>query len=132
LPERFDGDGGVFAVEAIENFGEQFFRRRWPERLRVRIELRRCAGPWVRLSKPLANISSAIFSKMTIWRGESSRMTRHEHALRFDIAGTAAARCCSKRNAFMGDVLVDNPEPSPLTATMKLELTWPSGFKSRI
>jgi hypothetical protein len=69
--QRFAGDGRIFALDAIENFGEQFVGVAWWRCLQESLEWRN-SGPHGSTSKPLATSSSAICSKMTIWRGESS------------------------------------------------------------
>jgi len=71
--------------------------------------LRRCAGPWVRLRTVGDHFFRDFLEDDDLARGEFEN-ERHEHALRFDIAGTAGGEVLFEEDAFMGDVLVDNPE----------------------
>jgi len=89
-------------------------------------------GPIGSTSKPLADISSAIFFEDDdLTRGKFEH-ERHEHALRFDFAGAASGEVLFEEDAFVRDVLVDDPKAVAVDAMMKLALTWPSGFRSAI
>ena len=107
--ERFDGDRGVFAVEAVENFGEEFFG--------VGV----LDSGWDGLDGDAARAHGFDFETVgghffgdfleddDLARGEFEN-ERHEHALRFDIAGAASGQVLFEEDAFVGDVLVDDPE----------------------
>ena len=107
--QRFDGDGGVFALDAIKNFGEQFFgvvagdaggdRLNRDAARAHRFDLEAIGGEFV----------GNFFVDDELARREFENH-RHQHALAFDFAGAARFEVLLEEDAFVGDVLIDDPE----------------------
>ena len=108
--QRFDRDRGVFAFDAVENFGQQLFgvgsrntRGNGLNRYAARahgFDLETIGGEFV----------GDFFVDDELARREFENH-RHEHALAFDFSGAARFEMLLKKDAFVRDVLVDDPEP---------------------
>ena len=107
--QRFDGDGGVFAFDAVENFGEKFFGVVAGDAGGNRLNCDAARAHGLDLEAVGGEFVGDFFIDDELARREFENH-RHKHALAFDFAGAAGFEMLLEEDALVGDVLIDDPE----------------------
>src|SRR5579871_5428826 len=107
--KRFDGDGGVFAVDAVENFGEKFFGVGCLDASRHGLNSDAARAHGLNFETVGRQFFCDFLEDDDLARREFEDK-RHEHALRFNFAGAACSEVLFEEDAFVRDVLVDDPQ----------------------
>ena len=105
----FNGNGRVFAFNAVENFRQQFFGVAGHDSGRNGLN-GKALGPMGSTSKPLADKFLGNFFVNHDLARRQLYHHGHQHALRFDFACAARFEVLFKKHAFVRYVLVDNPQ----------------------
>jgi len=120
--QRFNRNRGILALDAVEISRSSFSASAAPTP--PALPESHALHSMRSTSNPLTASSSAILPKITIC-GRKIDDDGHQHTLDSTLP-SARFQMLLEEHALVSDVLVDNHNPSPFTATMKLALTCPA------
>src|SRR6266852_3577851 len=126
--QRFDGDGGIFALDAVENFREQFFRVAAGDAGRSGLNRYAARAHGLDFETVGAELFGDFFVDDQLARGQLENHG-HEHALAFDSSGAAGFEVLLKQDAFVSDMLVDKPEAFAVDGDDKAGADLAEGFQ---